>query len=268
MILPAGLFSLGAGLNYVTADGGLSPLLPIKFTDLVLLDLDGRYSVAGKAELLAGVSLLPKQPSYTNESPWQGAYLGARLGFAKRYAAGLRAAFGPLMFGPGSWGTVETGLQGRSTLSSAVLFQGGVGSAATWLSYRPRTSRPFWIAEAMTSAEIVLRSPQGQFAAWVGSEFRFPFHSTPGREQPDPSSGRFVDARTRVNFHVGTVVALARNWDVFMRWIVVDRGDLVRPSTTLPILPGGFDQRHLVIGMVRRFRAESSDRGPKLPLGY
>jgi hypothetical protein len=50
------------------------------------------------------------------------------------------------------------------------------------------------------------------------------------------------------------------DWDLFAELVVLDRGDLSHPATTLPILDGGFDQTHLVVGLTRRFKREDTRR--------
>src|SRR6516225_7828775 len=43
----------------------------LKFTDLALFGITGRWSLFEKLELAGSADFLPKQPSYTDEKPWQ-----------------------------------------------------------------------------------------------------------------------------------------------------------------------------------------------------
>ena len=72
--------------------------------------------------------------------------------------------------------------------------------------------------------------------------------------------GPFMDPQNRVNFHIGTVLAFLRGWDLFAQYSVLDRGDLGANETTLPILEGGFDQRQLIIGINRRYNTRKAPR--------
>jgi hypothetical protein len=51
----------------------------------------------------------------------------------------------------------------------------------------------------------------------------------------------------------------ADGWDVYASLTIIDRGELERPETTLPILDGGFDQQQLTIGVEYRFDPKRRD---------
>jgi hypothetical protein len=52
----------------------------------------------------------------------------------------------------------------------------------------------------------------------------------------------------------GAAVSLrADGWNVYTSYALIDRGELDKPETTLPILDGGFDQQQIVIGVEYRF---------------
>lgn len=55
------------------------------------------------------------------------------------------------------------------------------------------------------------------------------------------------------------MLSLAKEWDVWMRGAVTDRGDLGSAASVLPILDGGFDQKQLTLGVTYR----SGRREPK-----
>ena len=52
---------------------------------------------------------------------------------------------------------------------------------------------------------------------------------------------------------LGALVGVTKALDLFVEISMLDRGDLEDPSTTLPILSGGFDQQRLLFGFNRRF---------------
>ena len=49
------------------------------------------------------------------------------------------------------------------------------------------------------------------------------------------------------------MVSIVKNWDVFVEYAVVDRGELSDAATRLPILDGGFDQQQAIFGVARHF---------------
>ena len=91
---------------------------------------------------------------------------------------------------------------------------------------------------------------------------RFQLLATRGQNPDAPSrtDTLFLDPSVQLGLYVGGVVSpRGSNWDLFVVYSFVDRGDLERPETTLPILDGGFDQRQLAIGVQHRFGAKSSN---------
>src|SRR5262245_36263489 len=64
MIMPAGNYTVGGTLSFMTADstlaGGMGKL---KFTDVVLLGVNGGFSIKGRAEVFGGATFFPKQPA-------------------------------------------------------------------------------------------------------------------------------------------------------------------------------------------------------------
>lgn len=67
MVLPSG-GELGGEWRFITSDPMLANQ-PLKFTDLALFDLAGRWSLFSKLEVSGQIAFLPKQPSYTSEKP-------------------------------------------------------------------------------------------------------------------------------------------------------------------------------------------------------
>lgn len=267
LIMPAGVVTTTGTLTFMTADGGLSED-KVKFTDVVFFSFAFRYAIKGRAELALGVNLLPKQPSFTDESPWQGANLGARVGFGKRFAGWLHLAGGPLLStSSGYWLNSELGIEAKKSIDPSVVFQGGLGGTATALVFDESTDESFWMSELAVDGEMIFRAPQGEVAFWLGTQFRFPLVKNPGPGSPDPATGLFLDPQTRVNFYLGFVLSAIPAWDIFVQYVFVDRGDLVNPATTLPILSGGFDQGHLIFGITRRFK-QAPPQSPSLYLAH
>jgi hypothetical protein len=91
----------------------------------------------------------------------------------------------------------------------------------------------------------------------VGFGFAFPLahHGT------IPNVGA-LDPHVRSDVRFGAVVSLVKQWDVYMEYAILDRGDFDAPRTMLPILDGGFDQQQLTFGIVRHF---GQDKAPDVP---
>src|SRR5450432_3749015 len=77
LVAPDGSELTGA-MKFIMSDPSLGGE-PLKFTDLGLFELTGRWSVMSKLELSANVDMLPKQPSFTDEKAWQSAGGAARV---------------------------------------------------------------------------------------------------------------------------------------------------------------------------------------------
>src|SRR5690606_11637839 len=87
---------LSAQMKFVTADGMLDGDA-LQFTDLALFGLSGKWSLFSRLELGASVALLPKQPSMTDEKPWQSVGVALRSPLGKRVAIQVAGAGGHLM---------------------------------------------------------------------------------------------------------------------------------------------------------------------------
>jgi hypothetical protein len=67
----------------------------------------------------------------------------------------------------------------------------------------------------------------------------------------------------RLNLEAGAALSLrADGWNVYASYTIVDRGELDKPETTLPILDGGFDQQQVVIGVEYRFEPKPPQDHP------
>lgn len=248
MIPPGKTGTLGAELAFLTARGPLSSVIgnpALYFTDVVFLRLQGRYSVAGVAELIVDTSLLPKQPSYTEELVFQNGGLGFRVGIAGWLAAALRFDGGATLEAAGAWGQTSLGLEARLPIDDYVLFDLAAFGAGTALLIDEQAPR---FAELGTSAQVVFFNP-GAAGVWLGASFHFPIASHSAEIWP-------IDPPVRLSANVGAVLTAIDDWDLYAKFSYVDRGDLVDLETILPILDGGFDQQVLTFGVVRRFGDE------------
>ncbi len=253
IIMPEG-WEAGGELTFLTSDGGLANK-PLDFTDLAFFRLNGRVSAGDNLELAASVTLLPKQPSYTDEPIYQGAALGLRLGFCNNFAFDLGGKEGPLLGGDGWWSGLTTGVEAKTSVDQTLDFAGGLEASMTVLD-PSGTAEGFWLAEAIVHAETQLKVPNGMFAGVVGVSYALPFaHRSASEYDPQP----------RLDFHVGVIYAVVPDWDLYADYAFIDRGDLSNPATTLPILDGGFDQRQLTLGIIHR---PSDDNGRRRSNSY
>jgi hypothetical protein len=255
MLMPAGSLTVGADLSFLTADAGLDGE-ELRFTDVVLFRPRARYTAGNRVELFAGTTLLPKQPSFTDELVWQSGHLGALIGLGGRLAAFAQAAGGALTDGAGWWAGFDAGVQARKSLDEIIVLQGALGGASSLLFFDQDTEEAFWFAELAAHGEILFQAPDEILAGWIGVDYRVPVAHAP--DAPDPLSGGSLDPQPRVNFHLGFALTFLDDWDLFTVVAILDRGDVADPATTLPILEGGFDQRHFVFGLLRRFQTRRS----------
>jgi hypothetical protein len=229
----------------------------LALTDLALLRLNLRRSFADWLELYAGTDLLPKQPTSTDALLFQGAHLGAQAQIAKGFSASLGGAAGPLFGADGMFYRTGTGFSWKTSVSEYLRFVLGLGNGWTILDYRQRTSSAFWLGEVITHAETQFGDENASM--WVGMDYAVPFASRPHATAPDARRG-YLDPEVRLNLEAGAALSLhSDGWNVYASYTIVDRGELDKPETTLPILDGGFDQHQVVIGVQYRFE-------PKPPL--
>jgi hypothetical protein len=256
MLMAKGSLTVGADLSFLTADAGPGGE-QTRFTDVVLFRPRARYTPGNRVELFAGTTLLPKQPSFTDELVWQGGQLGVLIGLGGRLAGFAQASGGALTDRAGWWTGLDLGVQARKSLDDIVVLQGALGGATSLLFFDQDTEDTFWFAELAAHGEILFQFPD-IMAGWIGVDYRVPVAHRP--DAPDPLSGLYLDPQPRVNFYIGTALTFLDDWDLFAEVAILDRGDVEDPATTLPILEGGFDQQHFVFGLLRRFQTRSSAR--------
>lgn len=246
---------VGASLDFLTRDGA-SNARAFKFTDVVLFRLHMLVAIGRSTEVFAGVDLLPKQPSDSDESKWQTALLGVRHTIDRHFAAYGRAQGGPGLGNDGLWLAGEAAVQARMHLAERVLFwESALGGEYTRLF--PADDAKAWNAELLAQTGIALRERHGYFAGWLNFAFHFPLahrgQVVVPADPPAMTTRQALDPQTRVGMSLGALVGVTDGLDLFLELSILDRGDLVDPTTTLPILEGGFDQRRIVFGFNRRF---------------
>lgn len=252
LVLPRG-GELTAQMKFVTA----GPLLSdnkLEFTDLALFGLTGRWSLFSKLEVSASVDLLPKQPAYTDEKPWQSAGLTLRSPLGRRVAIALSGSGGHLMNHSGMWMREALMLEWKKSIDDDFLaFDVAAGINGLGLSAPDTTQSTAFITELSVKTTAMFRVPNGKWGGWVGIGYAVPMQAS-GR---DPTTEIRIDPQPRLDFHMGTVLALVPKWDLFVDFAVVDRGELSDPSTRLPIIDGGFDQRQVIFGVTRHIESKS-----------
>jgi hypothetical protein len=257
IIMPAGRLEIGGEMVLITSDA--TPYGPaVRFTDVGVLRLRARHSPTSWLEVFAGTELLAKQPSFMNDVIWQGGNLGARALLLPWLAVEADGRGGPLMGGGLFW-AAEAGLLAKASVDYHVRFEVGLKDAFTALRYHPDVVERFWIDEIVARAEAQIGDRNG--AMWVAIDYRVPLASNPPEPVPELRPATFLDPKVQLNLQVGGVM-IAHNWDLYVDYTFIDRGDLSRPETTLRILDGGFDQQQLAIGVLHRFPKPSNDAYP------
>lgn len=247
LVMPSGGELTGA-MHFVTTDQPALGTDRLRFSDLALLELAGRWSVTPRLEVSGQLALVPKQPAASSEKVWQSAGVGLRTPLGERAAIALGGAGGHLLDHPGSWETGSLLVQWRKPISEYVQFETSGGAQVTDLRAPRSTSAQ--VTELAVAGSVVFHE-SWRWGGWVGIGYALPVD---GRGT-DPTTGLAVDPRPRLDLRLGTVLAVSRAWDVFAEYAVVDRGDLGAPATRLPILDGGFDQQQLVLGVTRHLEA-------------
>ncbi|HWA72085.1 MAG TPA: hypothetical protein VG937_07125 [Polyangiaceae bacterium] len=259
-ILPEGRLELGGELAFLTAKRDLT-LAPLNFSDVALLPLHVRASPSRWLELSAGTSLLIKQAEAMSEPIWQGSDLALRVPFGSAFAGSVHGALGPLLNDQGLWWQGESSFSGRFEANEFLRFELRSGYTLTALRYDQGAAPNAWIHELMAHGELQFFGDFG--GAWLGIDYFVPVESGPnGSTELRPG----LDPNVRVNLEVGAVLSPRRtNWDLYVAYVVVDRGDVEHPETTLPILNGGFDQRLLVLGVQHHFDLSKKREGSVEP---
>jgi hypothetical protein len=254
-LLPSGQLEVGGEIVFLTSDEA-GRLPELKLTDVGLLRLRARRAFGDAVEVFIGSELLVKQPETWDESVGQSALGGLLIPFGDLFAASLQGGGGVLFGEDGRWWQVQPSLLAKPAITRYIHFELGLGYSTTLLDF-DRDPRPFWVEEVTLHAETQMSNNE-DVGAWFGFNYSLPVASNP--DAPSRTSTLFLDPSVGLGLYVGGVVSPRRsNWDLFVIYSFVDRGDLARPETTLPILDGGFDQRQLAIGVQHRFGAKAAN---------
>jgi hypothetical protein len=245
VVMPPGAELTGT-MRFIT-----SPAVPgfgneeaLRFSDLALFTMGGRYSLLTKLEVSAAVSFLAKQPSSTDEKPWQSVAVGLRSPLGKQVALAINGSGGHLIDHQGAWTAESITLQWRKPIERILLFDVSGGLEGIGITARDAPSA--FITEVSVNTSALLREPHGHWGSWIGIGYALPVNV----RGTDPTTDLKIDPQPRLDFKIGTVISM-KQWDLFAELAVVDRGDLSNPATRLPVLEGGFDQRQILFGVTR-----------------
>ena len=228
----------------------------MKFSDLALFSVGARWSFLAKLELSIEGTFLAKQPSYTDEKPWQSVGGAIRSPIGKRAALQITGAGGHLIGHQGMWTKEALLLQFRQEIADEIM-QFEVAGGVDGVSLSAPNAPSAFITEVAFMTSALFREPSGHWGGWVGLGYAVPVSS----RGEDPTTGIRVDPQPRLDFRIGTVLSLVKNWDLFAEFAIVDRGDMEDPATRLPILDGGFDQKQVILGVTRHIDGPRPRRG-------
>jgi len=252
LVLPDGT-ELGGRLRTITGEGGLGPG-KLALTDLALFDAELQWAFAKHYELDVSLTAMPKQPSTTHEHIFQGAALAVRHDVARQTALAVSASAQPLagLHGEAFGGALF--LVHKHRLNEIVTFSVAGGASSTVLHPAGASELPYLI-EAAAHASVLCRIPNGVWGGWLGVGYAVPAY----HRGADPVSGMTLAPQPRLDIDLGNAVQLAEHWDLTVDLQIIDRGELARPETRLPVIDGGFDQIQIMVGISRRL--PSHDRG-------
>ena len=267
LVLPDG-GQLGGQLRTITAGSGGLGDGALKLTDVALFDLAGSAAIAEHYELDGKVSMLAKQPSTTREPVFQGGALTLRRDLFAQTAISLTGSAAPLVDLRGHAFGGALMIAHKKRLNQYVTFALAAGASATLVRARGSTTPPMVDAAALAvdradpalveaggHAAVLVRIPEGRWGGWLGAGYSVPLAHR-GR---DPVSDMPLAPQPRLDLDLGSAVQLAARWDLSIELAILDRGDLDKPATRLPILDGGFDQIQITIGVTRRLGGADRD---------
>nr|HEX4313955.1 hypothetical protein [Kofleriaceae bacterium] len=243
LVLPDG-GELGTDLKLVTADSFAG--MPLKFSDLGLFTLHGRVALHHRLELEAHTTVVPKQPSYSDEKVWQSAGAALRIALGHRTSLALAGDGGHLLDHTGLWTESALVVEHRKRITRLTSFDLRGGADLITVGDAGTTAH---VGELQGAAAAQFRDPDGYVGGWLGLSYALPIvHGG-----IDPTDDMTVDPQPRLDLHIGVSLSPVQAWDIYIEAAIVDRGDLSNPATRLPILDGGFDQKQVTLGVVRHF---------------
>jgi hypothetical protein len=259
LVLPSG-GELTAQMRFLTSDTMVDDR-GLAFSDLALFGISGRWSLFTKLELAASVELLPKQPSFTDEKPWQSVAFSLRSPLGRHVALALGGAGGHLLAHQGMWTGESLSVEWKKPIHEDFLsFDVQAGVNGLGVSSPHTTKSSAYLTEVALQTTALFHEPKGHWGAWLGIAYAVPVQF----RGKDPTTELAIDPQPRLDFHMGTVLSAVKQWDIYVDFAVLDRGDRENPATRLPILDGGFDQKQIIFGVTRhieggRHHTEFSD---------
>lgn len=254
IVAKKGSTQLGTGLAFQTSRAGLEGS-PVYFTDVAMFHPYLRISVHDDVEISAEGSILAKQTQGEN-SVVQSGTMGLIYGIGSHYAAYAKGSSGSLYDRKGNFLGGSVGMMARKKIEDFLMFEGDVSGGMLELSSESLGhNSKVDLAEVSAGGKIVGMTP-GNFhygaGGWIGARFSFPVLQRGDLDTMSMSSSASMDIQPSLDVTLGGVVRM-REWDLWMSYSIIDRGDASKPETTLPILGGGFDQTQTTVGVTRRF---------------
>jgi hypothetical protein len=243
---------LGGELRLLTSPSFAGESIAI--TDIAFMTLRARKRLGAPCEVNAAVDVLPKQAGVTDELVWQSASAGVAIvpgtgTWAKRHLALFAASKGGVLVDrAGYWGNVGLGAIARKNVHDIVRFEGTLSALGTKLW--PDANNNSWLVETTLGGTILFREPDhGWAGGWLGFSYSLPV-----------AHAANLDPKPRLDLEIGSVLSFMTHWDLFAKYVVIDRGDADQMATQLPVLDGGFDQRQLIFGVTWHSSSNASDR--------
>ncbi len=259
IVAKKGSTQLGTGFTFQTSRAGLEGE-PVYFTDVAIIRPYLRISIHDDVEIAGQADILAKQ-TLSEESVMQSGSLSVLYGLGSHYAIYARGSSGSLYTRKGDFLGGSAGLMARKKIEDFLMFEGDFSGGVTELVAQGKGSRSkVQIGDLSAGGKIVGMTP-GDFkygaGGWVGARFSYPVSQRGDLDSMSMSESASMNVRPSVDFTLGGIVRM-REWDLWLSYTILDRGDASAPETTLPILSGGFDQTQTTIGITRRFGHESS----------
>jgi hypothetical protein len=249
-----GSTQVGTSLSFQTSRAGIDGS-PVFFTDVAIIRPNLRISIHDDVEIAGEADILAKQTVGEN-SVIQSSSLSLLYGLASHYALYARGSSGSLYSRKGHFLGGSAGLMARTKIEEFLMFEGDFSGGFTELvADMSGPKAKVQIADFSAGGKIVAMSPGRHRyggGGWVGARFSFPLSQRGDLDTMSMSKSASMDVKPSVDFTMGGIVRL-RNWDLWLAFSILDRGDAAAPETTLPLLSGGFDQAQTTIGVTRRF---------------
>ncbi len=265
IVLPKGWTPVTGELSFLTSPDAptvLGATHALRFSDAVLFDAELRHSF-GRVEVAVGTSLAPKKPQFVDVLPWQGANLSLRVALVPWLALAAQTDVVPMVDQLGYANATSLSLEARANIDRTITMSAGIGATGTFLFFQVAPKQTSWLTELAAHWEINFHAPGGEVAGWLGTDLYFPIYaegSIPWPSLPQPAA---LEPQVRANFHIGGTVSYVRDWDFYARFDVLDRGDVDKPGSELPILLGGFDEQVWTLGVTHTFGTHEREPRPE-----